>query len=303
VKQYGRSWSAILQGGNSQYSVTSQSLDTLQFRSLSSHPITTVRKSQRAVTQIFWVTAVMVTSLAATASPALGQTSDPQALPPAEHAASAGKARLAELQEWMRAYTEWKEWIEKWRGKPEPGWFGVRERKAKPDPPVWLFDYCRNSAVLEAPFDAGCRLLTDWQEDYATAVIKKQMLDDRVQRESPTKTKWWSHIHVDALWLTPQVPTSYGIIGIHVTFKVAGRLQLFGAPGAMLLNVPTSDGRREWKPATDLGFSYRLFDFKFPGSQRDATLHLNLAKAWIVGHGGPFFDTSVDLAGFSFSFN
>jgi hypothetical protein len=243
-----------------------------------------------------------VTSLAATARPTLGQTGDHQALPAAEHATSPVKSRLAELQEWMRAYAEWKEWFEKWRGKREPGLFGARERKAKPDPPAWLFDYCRNSAGVEATFVAGCRLLTDWQDDYATALIREQLRDERAQREAPTKTKWWNHIHVDALWLTPQVPASYGIIGIHGTFKVAGRLQLFVAPGAMLLNVPTPDGDREWRPATDLGLSYRLVDFKFPGYQRDATLHLNLAKAWIIGQAGPFFDTSVDIAGFSFSF-
>jgi hypothetical protein len=203
----------------------------------------------------------------------------------------------------MRAYTEWKEWIDKWRGKSEPGFFGPRDRKPKPDPPAWLFDYCRFSPVAEGDFAVGCRLLTDWRDDYATAVIKKRILEERARREAPTKTKWWNHIHVDTLWLTPQFPASYGIIGIHATLKVAGRLQLFVAPGAMLLTMPAPDGTREWKPATDLGFSYRLYDFKFPGHQRTATLHLNLAKAWVVGKQGSLVDTSIDLAGLSFSFN
>ena len=132
-------------------------------------------------------------------------------------------------------------------------------------------------------------------------MIKEQILDERTRREAPTKTRWWSHIHFDALWLTTQIPATYGVIGIHATHKIAGRLQIFLAPGAMLLNVPTPNGR-EWKPATDLGISYQLFDFKFPGSGADATLHVNIAKAWMVGNHGSFIDSSVELAGLSVSF-
>ncbi len=201
----------------------------------------------------------------------------------------------------MRAYTEWKKWADKWLGKREPGWFGTRERRARPDPPEWLSDYCRNSEEVEGTFAAGCRLLRDWRQDHATALIKEQILDERTRREAPMKTRWWSHIHFDALWLTTQIPATYGVIGIHATHRIAGRLQIFLAPGAMLLNVPTPNGR-EWRPATDLGISYQLFDFKFPGSQADATMHVNIAKAWVVGNQGSFIDSSVELAGLSVSF-
>ena len=187
---------------------------------------------------------------------------------------------MDELRTWMRAYTEWKEWADKWRGKREPGWFGVRERRTKPDPPTWLPEYCRMSLEIENEFAAGCRLLKDWQTDHATALVQEQTREERARREQPATTRWWSHVHFDALWLTTQVPTTYGVIGIHASHKIAGRLHIFLAPGAMLLNVPTPSGAREWKPATDLGIGYQLSDFRFPGTQRAATLHLNIAKAW-----------------------
>lgn len=215
---------------------------------------------------------------------------------------SADDTREAELRKWVHAYTEWKEWADEWLGKREPGWFGDRPRRPKPSPPEWLPEYCRNSTEVEGTFAEGCRLYADWRDDHAAAVIREQERDERARREAPTKTRWWGHIHFDALWLTTQIPATYGVIGIHATHRIAGRLQIFLAPGAMLLNVPTPNGTREWKPATDLGISYQLFDFKFPGSQTDATLHVNVAKAWVVGHHGSFIDSSVELAGLSVSF-
>ena len=180
------------------------------------------------------------------------------------------QARLHELREWIHAYTEWKEWFDKWKGKREPGWFGARERRTKPDPPAWLSEYCRVTPVPDGDFAIGCELLADWREDPVAAAIKERIRSERANREAQTRTQWWSRIHIDALWLTPQVPTSYGVIGVHVALKVAGRFHLFAAPGAMLLNLPARDGTREWKPATDLGLSYQLVDFTFPGHGRTA---------------------------------
>ena len=212
------------------------------------------------------------------------------------------ETRTVELQNWMHAYTEWKAWADKWWGKHEPGWFGARERRAKPSPPEWLADYCRDTEPADEIFASGCRLLADWREHYAAALVKEQIRAERTSREAPTKTKWWSSVHFDALWVTTQIPATYGVIGIHATHKISGRLQIFLAPGAILLNVPTRRGNREWKPATDLGISYQLFDFRFPGNQADATLHVNVAKAWVVGNQGSFIDSSVELAGLSVSF-
>ena len=156
--------------------------------------------------------------------------------------------------------------------------------------------------VPDGDFAIGCELLADWREDPVAAAIKEKIRSERANREAQTRTRWWSQVHIDALWLTPQVPASYGVIGVHLALKVAGRFHLFAAPGAMLLNLPARDGTREWKPATDLGLSYALADFKLPGHARTATLHLNLAKAWVVGSRSSVLDSSLDLIGFSFTF-
>jgi hypothetical protein len=148
----------------------------------------------------------------------------------------------------------------------------------------------------------ACRLLVDWRDDIATAQVRAQLRSERQAREASTRTTWWNHVHVDALWLTPNASVSYGVVGVHATLKVAGRWQVFVAPGAILLNVPTPRGGRAWQPATDLGFSYRLFDFRVPGGRRQNTLHLNLARAWLLGGADSFVSSSVDLAGFSVTF-
>jgi hypothetical protein len=80
---------------------------------------------------------------------------------------------------------------------------------------------------------------------------------------------------------------------------VAGRFQVFVAPGAILLNLPTDRGSREWRPATDWGVAYRMFDFTFPGTERRASLHINLARAWVMSGPSNVFQSSIDLAGFS----
>jgi len=124
----------------------------------------------------------------------------------------------------------------------------------------------------------------------------------RAQQEAPTKTLWWEHIHVDALWPMAQWGSSVlGVVGMHASVDIAGRFQVFVAPGAMVLNLPNGQ-RREWKPATDWGIGYRLFDFTFPGTERRASLNLNLAKAWVLADPIGAFPGTVDLLGFSLTF-
>jgi len=210
--------------------------------------------------------------------------------------------RAAALQQWMREYSEWKEWDERWHGKQEPGWFGFRERRIKPDPPFWLFSDCAGLTDVEGTRAEACRLLAQWQEDYATAQVRARLLTQRNAQEAPTHTTWWNYIHVDALWMAPNASVGYGVVGVHATLKLAGRWQVFVAPGAILLNITMPDGARAWRPATDLGLSYRLMELRLPGSHRQATLHLNLAKAWLMGSSDSFINSSVDLAGLSMTF-
>jgi hypothetical protein len=261
----------------------------------------------------------VVASLTATAIPSPAQTGNAADVLPATTIPLAREAivpsislaienpsdqaqRTAAVQRWVREYTEWQEWEDHWRGRQEPGWFGPRDRKAKPDPPAWLFDECQELTEVRGTRADACRLLIAWQDDYATAQLRTKLNTARTADETPQHTTWWNHVHVDALWMAPNTSVSYGVIGVHATLKVVGRWQMFVAPGAILLNVATPEGRREWRPATDLGVSYRLVDVRLPGSQRQGTLHLNLAKAWLLGNAESFVSSSVDLVGLSMTF-
>jgi hypothetical protein len=238
-----------------------------------------------------------------------GQTSEEQAplpartigttepVPPIE-LADWGKRRH-ELRQWVDDYAAWKKWNEKWANRVEPGWLGPRARKPRPDPPAWLAGECPAPANDEPLVVEACQLLAEWNDE-GLAQERQQTTKARVQKESPTHTQWWEHVHVDGLWVMTQWGSPvYGVVGMHATLEIAGRLQVFVAPGVMLMNLPSIDGTREWKPATDWGFAYRLFDFRFPGSKRQGSLHLNVAKAWVFAGPSNLLNTSIDLAGFS----
>ncbi len=258
-----------------------------------------------------WSAIGVFAGLIAAASPGLAQSADDQALLPAR-AIAVGDVVLSradtldpvrrrlELDQWMRKYRQWKDWSNKWRNKNEPGWFSFRERRQRPDPPAWLFEICRDLADSEGAFADGCKLLADWKDDYATEQLRRQIAGTRAEAEMPAKTVWWEHVHFDGLWPMTQWGASvYGVFGVHATVQVAGRLQVFVAPGTMLVNLPSSRGGREWKPATDWGVTFRLVDFRFPGTNQFGTLHLNIVKAWLLAGPSNVVSTSVDLAGFS----
>jgi hypothetical protein len=212
--------------------------------------------------------------------------------------------RYKDAREWIKDFTEWKEWSEHWANAEEPGYFGSRTRRPKPDPPVWLPALCDELIDAAGTLQEACDLLVTWRDDYGTSVLRQQRATARAQGEAVTKTVWWEHIHVDGLWPMTQWGASvYGVIGVHATVGIAHRFQIFVAPGAILMNLPTDHGTREWQTATDFGFSYRLGSFQFPGAPWRSGLHMNFAKAWIMGGPQGFARTSVNLAGFSFTFD
>jgi hypothetical protein len=207
----------------------------------------------------------------------------------------------AEVDAWKRDYLAWRQWAAEWRNRGEPGLFSRRSRRPKPNPPDWLIQVC--SEPLDDPSLAEtCALVTDWQSDFLTAQYRTTQTTARTQQEVPTKTVWWEHIHVDALWPVAQAHgTAFGVFGTHLTIDVAGRLEVFGAPGFIMLTLPTSAGR-DWAPATDWGVSFRLGRFPLPGMTAKAMLHLNVARAWLFGAGNSPFSRYVDLVGFSLTF-
>jgi len=209
--------------------------------------------------------------------------------------------RLDEVQKWVADFRKWQAWQEQWQNRREPGLVGPRERQVRPDPPAWLDSECREVVIEgDETFAEACRALAEWRDDFAVSRLRQQASTARAQQERVRKTVWWEHVHIDALWPMMQVNGSvFGVVGMHATIDVAGRFQIFAAPGAILLNLPNEQFSREWRPATDFGFAYRLVDFKLPGSERQATLHVNFAKAWVLGGPNGLAKTSIDLAGFS----
>jgi hypothetical protein len=210
-------------------------------------------------------------------------------------------ARREQLEKWIRDFSTWKDWASTWGNRREPGWFrDSRARRPRPDPPAWLFHAC--DGVAADVWESACQLLTEWSGG-PTAIAQAAAVQSASTGSDDTqKITWWEHVHLDAGWPALQSGAGvYGVLGLHATTTVHGRLQIFVAPGAMLLNVPTQDGGRAWRVATNYGIAYRLGQFTIPGSNRQALLHLNLAKAWLFSAGPNVSTRSTDFAGLSFT--
>ena len=227
---------------------------------------------------------------------------------PPVYAQSAGapdqSVQDAELQQWIKAFTEWQQWWAEWANRREPGVItSSRPRKAKPSPPEWLAAKCDEVFDPADPLVPACELLEDWREDNVTARTRAVQGAMTQKTEAPPKSIWWEHLHVDLLWPATELRNSvYGVIGMHTAMTVKGRVQLFLAPGVMLLNLPAIDGTRMWKVAANYGIGYRLFDFTFPGDRR-ASLHVNIAKSYLLLEPrDAIISRSLDFAGFSVSF-
>jgi hypothetical protein len=151
---------------------------------------------------------------------------------------------------------------------------------------------------------AGCRAWREWvRADYATELVAQRLVQTRATSEAPRKTVWWEHIHLDALWPVTQVGSNaFGVCGVHATLNLTQRAQIFIAPGAILMRLPALEGGQTWTPAADWGFSYRLFDLRLPAMQRASTLHLNIARVWILGMSRVPMAGELYLAGFSLTF-
>ena len=210
--------------------------------------------------------------------------------------------REPELVRWVEDYSEWREWALRWGNRREPGWFTSRQRRKRPDPPAWLSAECGATSEPDATIAEACTLLAEWMATYLPQQRPATGLASNNASEEPEKTIWWEHIHLDGGWPALQSGSGvYGVIGMHATTSVRGRLQVFVAPGAMLMNVPTRGGRRAWKVATNYGIAFRLGEFAFPGKRR-ALLHLNVAKAWLLAAGSDVLTRSTDFAGLSITF-
>jgi hypothetical protein len=209
---------------------------------------------------------------------------------------------VGEVMAWSADFAAWQHWMDDWASRTEPGWFSGRDRRAKPEPPEWLSAVCADLPTDDAWLVDACARLLEWRDDVATSKFRRDAAQAHTQREHPTRSSWLQHIHLDTLWpIGADFRSSLGVVGTHATVEIVGRLQIFLAPGFMMLNLPSSGGRA-WAPATDYGVAYRLGRFTVPGTHTRATAHLNLAKAWVFADVAGRTNGTVDLAGFSFTF-
>src|SRR5215471_8249877 len=212
--------------------------------------------------------------------------------------------QLLALQRWTADYDAWKAWFVKWRGRLEPGLFSAKPRRDAPVPPAWLPDACTSLVDDTGPLADACRAWRESLHDHdGTGLLMQQSAQTQTKQEAVVKTKWWEHVHLDAMWpMTQSGSSAFGVAGMHTTLHVSKRLQVFLAPGAILMRLPSINGGQTWSAATDWGFSYGLFDFRMPGMERPTTVHLNFARVWVFGAGAVTMPGELYLAGFSLTF-
>jgi len=204
--------------------------------------------------------------------------------------------QIDELTQWTRDFIEWQTWSDRWLGRHQPGLFVPAKREKKPDPPLWLPDACMLLSADE-DFTRACALLAAWRDDLPTTTYRRAAAAAQAKEEAPVKTLWWQHLHVDGLWSTTQSNAMvFGLFGAHLTVEVEKRLQVFLAPGIMLVSVPSFSGGRELSTATDWGITYRLFN------AGRSTVNFNLVHAWVLGNQPNLVAGNMTLAGLSVSF-
>jgi hypothetical protein len=133
--------------------------------------------------------------------------------------------------------------------------------------------------------------------------MTEQIAQARASVETPKKTLWWERVHVDALWpMTRAGSDAIGVVGVHTTVHITKRFQVFLLPGFILMRAPGIDGLQNWSAATDWGFSVRLFDLRVPIARRPGSVHLNMARVWMLGNSSFAATGETYLAGLSLSF-
>lgn len=222
-----------------------------------------------------------------------------------------------EVERWVQEYKAWQEWAGDWLNKrqwvlhpfPYPFWketpslFSyVASPRVKPEPPISLEATCVqwiSSSTESDPLAEGCRLLTDWKDDYATQRIRAEIALSRTRENKPPRTALYEHIHFASLWTTPQTqaaPGALGLAGMHATISVHGRWEIYPFPGVMAVSVPNRQGDRIISIGYDWGFAIRLFDFRVPFFDQPAKAHLNVVEVWV-----PEVEQKISMIGLSFT--
>jgi len=192
--------------------------------------------------------------------------------------------RFDELAKWFKDYEAWEKWFEVWGNRVEHavGDQPIWQRRKRPEPPVWLQAECQVDWVVDGLVASACYVLRHWDEQPLLILQRRSSSlltlggqgDDKV-----VKSSFFQRIHLTGLWMEARYPATpaYGIVGMQLGVFETGRFTL-PAVGFMLVMIPDGEGGRTWKPATTLGFGYRIWDFVPPFMRTPASLHLNVAR-------------------------
>ena len=235
------------------------------------------------------------------AAPAVCRAQDPQS--PSDYEL---QQRYDEMLLWLDAYQAWEEWILKWGNKVAFNAAGgiIKERPVRPEPPEWLWDDCRTVLAADGKLQEACRILARW-ENISHLMLRQKQTGGLTRTDVQPKSSFLRRIHLSAGWVPAQLPAPqvYLAVGMHVGIVEVGRATLPNI-GVGLMAVADGHGGTDWKPATVIGIGYRLASFAFPWVNREANLHINVARATIHGVSNmPVgFDPAQNLVGLSLTF-
>jgi hypothetical protein len=214
--------------------------------------------------------------------------------------------RYDELVAWLADYKEWESWILRWGNRVAYNSAGgvIKKRSVRPEPPDWLEADCATSLTTDGALGEACRILARW-DGIAQLILSQKHLGGLTPTDVERKTSFLQRVHLSGGWVPAQLPAPkvFLVAGMQVGIVEVGRATL-PAVGVGLMAVADGDGGYDWKPATIIGIGYRLASFGFPWVNREANLHINIARATIHGASTlPIgFDPSQNLIGFSLTF-
>jgi hypothetical protein len=236
--------------------------------------------------------------------------SSPLVLPPGSPSAAAPDLSAdqdRELAAWISDMNRWLHQQKRWPNEPVHNNYGkIVERKAEPEAPAWLAQYCDRvkdvaAAMLPKRVEHACKLLAGATADPEAEAIRQQTQAQRADSEKVVKSSFLSRLHIDGLWSTTSSDERYyGLVGSHISLVDVGRVQFFGPPGILLLRMPDADGTHEIRVGYTWGMSVRLADLKLLAPTKNATLFLSITKCWTVGNNADRLRPGgFDIAGFS----
>lgn len=218
--------------------------------------------------------------------------------------------RYEELDRWLTKYHKWEKWISLYGNRPAKTWWGNVEddRMQRPEPPAWLSDDCAHLIGYDGKLGQACDILRKWQglarhlrglADDPVLTTTGGIVNDRV-----VKSSFWQRVHLTGMWAPSQLPLPplYGVIGMQIGVVEIGRVSL-PTVGVMLVTMKGHNGSREWKPATNIGISFRLRNFTVNGNT--VAMHFNLSRLNIrdaESVGPATLPVSSNFVGLSLSF-